>query len=117
MKILVVDDNLMTRSLMKDLLTEMGHEITGEAGDGNEAVEAFRLQKPELVLMDLIMPVKTGLEALQEIRALDPAARVVMVTAVEQGPISGELMEKGAAGILHKPFLYGELQEILKKIQ
>lgn len=115
MKILIVDDNILTRSMIKDLLTEMGHEITGEAETGDEAIEAYRQQKPELVLMDLIMPGKSGLEALQEIRAIDPAARVVMVTAVQQGPITGELMEKGATGILHKPFMYEELEALLKK--
>jgi len=115
MKILIVDDNVLTRSMIKDLLTEMGHEITGEAESGDEAIEAYRQQKPELVLMDLIMPGKSGLEALQEIRAMDPAARVVMVTAVQQGPITGELLEKGAAGILHKPFMYDELEAVLKK--
>ena len=117
MKILIVDDNVLTRSLIKDLLTEMGHEVTGEAGDGNEAVTAFRQQKPELVLMDLVMPGKTGMEALQEIKVIDPAARVVMVTAVQQGAISEELLQKGAAGGLHKPFLYGELDELLKQMK
>ncbi|MCM2266965.1 MAG: response regulator [Elusimicrobiales bacterium] len=116
MKVLVVDDNVLTRSMIKDLLTEMGHLVVGEAGDGNEAIKIFKEQRPELVLLDLIMPGKTGLETLPELKALDPAAKVVMVTAVQQEVITTELMEKGATGILHKPFMYDELEALLKKL-
>lgn len=117
MKILLADDNMLTRSMIKDLLTEMGHEIVAEADDGAQAVALYSEKKPELVLLDLIMPVKTGMEALQEIISLDPSAKVVMVTAVQQDPISRELRDKGAAGVLHKPFMYGELEAILSQIK
>lgn len=116
MKILVVDDNLLTRSMIKDLLSEMGHQVVGEAEDGDEAISLYKEHKPELVLLDLIMPGKTGLETLQEIKAMDPAARVIMVTAVQQEDMSKELLQSGAAAILHKPFMYSELEEALKKI-
>lgn len=116
MKVLLVDDNILTRSMIKDLLTEMGHQVVGEAGDGDEAVKLFTELKPELVLLDLVMPGKTGLEALPELRALDPKAMIVMVTAVQQEVISQELMDKGATGILHKPFMYDELEALLKKL-
>lgn len=115
MKILLVDDNLLTRSMIKDLLTEMGHQVTAEAENGNEAVKFFTEFKPELVLLDLIMPGKSGLETLEEIRTLDPGARVVMVTAVQQDAMTQQLLEKGAAAVLHKPFMYEELAEVLGK--
>lgn len=117
MKVIVVDDNGLTRDMIKDLLTEMGHQVVGEADNGNDAVKVFTEQRPELVLMDLIMPGKTGLEALQEIRALDPAAKVVMVTAVQQDPITQQLLDQGATAILHKPFMYDELDAVLKKVK
>lgn len=116
MKVMLVDDNVLTRSMIKDLLTEMGHQVVGEAGDGDEAVKVFRETKPELVLLDLIMPGKTGMDALPELRAIDPAAKIVMVTAVQQEVISQELLDKGATGILHKPFMYDELEALLKKL-
>lgn len=116
MKVLIVDDNVMTRSMIKDLLTEMGHEVTGEAGDGEEAVTEFTARRPDLVLLDLIMPGKNGLQVLEELKAIDPAPRIVMVTAVQQDIISRELKEKGAAGVLHKPFMYNELDELLKNL-
>ena len=113
---LIVDDNELTRDMIKDVLEEMRHQVVGQAGDGDEAVKAYKELLPELVLMDLIMPGKTGLEALDEIRALNPAAKVVMVTAVQQDAISKQLLEKGATAILHKPFSYHELEEVLKKV-
>lgn len=116
MKVLIVNDNVLTRTMIKDVLEEMRHQVVGEAGDGNEAVAAFRELSPDLVLLDLIMPGKTGLEALEEIKAIAPAAKVVMVTAVQQDEINKQLFEKGATAILHKPFSYGELEEVLKKI-
>lgn len=116
MKVLIVDDNVMTRSLIKDLLTEMGHEVTGEAENGDEAVREFTSRRPDLVLLDLIMPGKNGLQVLEELKAIDPAPRVVMVTAVQQEVITRELMEKGAAGVLHKPFMYEELDALLKSL-
>lgn len=116
MKVLIVDDNVMTRSLIKDLLTEMGHEVTGEAENGDEAVREFTARRPELVLLDLIMPGKNGLQVLEELKTIDPAPKVVMVTAVQQDVISKELMEKGAAGVLHKPFMYDELDALLKSL-
>lgn len=116
MKVLIVDDNIMTRSMIKDLLTEMGHEVTGEAGDGDEAVREFTAHRPELVLLDLIMPGKNGLQVLEDLKAIDPTPRIVMVTAVQQDIISRELKEKGAAGVLHKPFMYDELETLLKNL-
>ncbi len=116
MKVLLVDDNPMTRDMMKDLLTEMGHEVVGEAGDGEEAIKVFKATLPELVLLDMIMPVKTGLEALPELKAINPAAKIVMVTAVQQDTINQELMDKGATAILHKPFMYDELAAMLKQV-
>ena len=117
MKILIVDDNLLTRAMIKDLLTEMGHQVIGDAENGDEAIKFFTEQKPELVLLDLIMPGKMGLETLKELKALDPSSRVVMVTAVQQESMTQQLLEAGAAAVLHKPFMYGELEEVLKKFQ
>lgn len=117
MKILLADDNMLTRSMIKDLLTEMGHEIVGEADNGDETVRMYCEKKPQLVLLDLIMPVKNGMEALQEIIAKDPSAKVIMLTAVQQDPITKELLEKGASGVLHKPFMYGELEEIISRLK
>jgi len=115
MKVILVDDNDITRDLMRTLLQSMGHEVAGETDNGTDAAGLFAQLRPELVLLDLIMPGKTGLEVLKEIRALDPAARVIIVSAVQQEEISRELLENGAVAVLEKPFSYAEFDEIIKR--
>jgi len=102
---------------MKTLLPSMGHQVVGEAGNGNEAAGVFAQVRPELVLLDLIMPGKSGLEVLKEILGMDPAAKVIMVTAVQQDGISRELLDAGAMAILNKPFTYAEFEEVLKRFK
>ncbi|HOI42675.1 MAG TPA: response regulator [Elusimicrobiales bacterium] len=116
MRILIVDDSEVTRTMMNDFLTAMGHVVVGEGEDGVEGVRLFSETSPDLVLMDMIMPRKNGMEALSEIKELSPQAKVVMVTAVQQEALSGQLLEKGAAAVLSKPFVYGELEAVLKKL-
>lgn len=116
MKVLIVDDNVLTRGMIKDILQEMSHQVVGEAENGDEAVKVFRETGPDLVLLDLIMPGKTGLEVLEELRLINPAAKVVMVTAVQQDEINKKLFEKGATAILHKPFSFGEFEEVIKQV-
>lgn len=115
MKVIIVDDNDMTRELMNALLVQMGHEVLGEADNGNNAAALFKEVRPDLVLLDLIMPGKTGLEVLKEIRGIDPAARVIMVTAVQQDKITQDLLDKGAIAVLSKPFSYGEFEKVMKR--
>lgn len=115
MKVIIVDDNDMTRDLMNALLKQMGHEVLGEADNGTNAAKLFKELQPDLVLLDLIMPGKTGLEVLKEIRGIDPAARVIMVTAVQQEAITQDLLDKGAIAVLSKPFSYQEFESVLKR--
>lgn len=116
MKVLIVDDNVLTRDMIKDILQEMSHQVVGEAENGDEAIKAYKELNPELVLLDLIMPGKTGMEVLVELRLINPQAKVVMCTAVQQDEINKQLFEKGATAILHKPFSYGELEEVLRQV-
>ncbi|MEK7722505.1 MAG: response regulator [Elusimicrobiota bacterium] len=116
MRVLIVDDNVLTRNMIKDILQYMLHQVAGEAGNGDEAIKAFKELSPDLVLLDLIMPGKPGLEVLEELRSINPAAKIVMVTAVQQDEINKKLFEKGAAAILYKPFSHGELEAVLKQV-
>ncbi|HNW44956.1 MAG TPA: response regulator [Elusimicrobiales bacterium] len=116
MKVLIVDDNAGTRSMIRIILERTGHEVVGEAGDGDGAVKAFAELRPDVVFLDIIMPGKSGIAALEEIRKIDPAAKVILVTAVEQDEVTKELYNKGAAGIIYKPFAYGDLEKALKRL-
>lgn len=117
MNVLIVDDNQMTRLMMGDFLKEMHHKVVGEAGDGDSALKAFVELRPEAVLLDIIMPGRSGVEVLEELRKLDPAVKIIMITAVEQEGVDKKLFELGATAILHKPFSYGEFKETIKCLE
>jgi two-component system chemotaxis response regulator CheY len=110
MKVLIVEDNDLTRYTIKSLLLKMGHEVAGEAGDADAAIKAYVLLKPDVVFLDLVLPGKSGVEILEEIRAIDPKARVVVITAVEQDEIDRGLSDKGVAAVIRKPFSYEEFK-------
>lgn len=116
MRVLLVDDNALTRFTIKSLLDKLGHEVVAEAEDGAAAVKFFSELKPDVVFLDLILPGKSGVEILEDLRAVDPAARVVVVTAVEQDEIDRRLTDKGVAAILRKPFSFEDFKALMKDI-
>jgi two-component system chemotaxis response regulator CheY len=103
-RVLVVDDAAFMRKMVTDALTKGGHEVVGEASDGNEAVDRYRELRPEVTTLDITMPEKDGLTALQEIMALDPGARVVMCSALGQESKVLESIKIGAKDFIVKPF-------------
>ena len=111
MKVLIVDDSADIRNLIRVILESKGHTVAGEAGDGPGALKAFTELRPEMVLLDIIMPGMSGVEVLEEIRKIDPEARVIMVTAVEQDRVNRRLLLLGASGIIYKPFAPGDFEK------
>lgn len=103
-KILLVDDAAFMRMMVKNTLKENGYTDTYEACDGAEAVTKYAEIKPDLVIMDITMPNKDGLEALKEIRAADPNASVVMCSAMGQETMVIEAIKSGAKDFIVKPF-------------
>jgi two-component system chemotaxis response regulator CheY len=103
-RVLVVDDAAFMRKLVTDALTKGGHEVVGEAGNGVEAVSRFQELKPDLVTLDITMPEKDGLAALQDIISLDPGARVIMCSALGQESKVLESIKIGAKDFVVKPF-------------
>jgi two-component system chemotaxis response regulator CheY len=103
-RVLIVDDAAFMREMLRDILTESGYEIAGEAADGDEAVSSFQELSPDLVMLDIVMPRKSGLEALREIVALDPGACVVMCSALGQESLVMEALDAGAKDFVVKPF-------------
>ncbi len=95
-RVLVVDDAAFMRKMVSDALTKGGHEVVGEAGNGVEAVARYQELQPELTTLDITMPEKDGLSALKEIIALDPAARVIMCSALGQ-ETQGARVDQGSA--------------------
>jgi two-component system chemotaxis response regulator CheY len=109
-RLLVVDDALFMRKLIRGVAAEAGWEVVAEAANGAEAVSLYAQHRPDLVTMDLVMPVMGGLEALRQIRAADPAARVVVVTALDQKQALMDSIRDGAIDFIVKPF---ERQRVL----
>lgn len=103
-KILLVDDAAFMRMMVKNVLTENGYTDLQEASDGAEAVAKYNEIRPDLVIMDITMPNKDGLEALKEIRASDPNASVVMCSAMGQEAMVIEAIKSGAKDFIVKPF-------------
>ncbi len=116
-RLLVVDDAMIMRKLIKDVAVEAGWELAGEAANGAEAVALYEKLRPDLVTMDLVMPVMGGNEALRRIRAADPDARVVVVTALDQKATLTESIRDGALDFIVKPFDRDRIISFLKKVR
>jgi two-component system, chemotaxis family, chemotaxis protein CheY len=114
-RVLVVDDAAFMRKVVSDALTSGGHEVVGEAGNGNEAVQRYQELQPELTTLDITMPEKDGLAALAEIISLDPAARVLMCSALGQESKVIESIKLGAKDFVVKPFQPPRLLEAVSK--
>jgi two-component system chemotaxis response regulator CheY len=103
-RVLVVDDAAFMRKMVSDVLTKGGHEVVGEAGNGVEAIARFQELRPEVMTLDITMPEKDGLDALREIIAIDPGAKVVMCSALGQEAKVLESIKLGARDFVVKPF-------------
>ena len=114
-RILIVDDAAFMREMLRDLLSEEGYEIVAEAADGDEAVAAYAEHSPDLVMLDIVMPRKSGLEALREIRGLDPGACIVMCSALGQEALVMEALEAGASDFIVKPFKPDQAIAVIEK--
>ena len=115
-KILLVDDAAFMRMLIKDALTKNGYNNIIEAADGAIAVETYESEKPDLVIMDITMPNKTGIEALKEIKGKHPEAKVVMCSAMGQEAMVVEAIRLGALDFIVKPFKADRVIQTVTKV-
>ncbi len=115
-KILITDDAAFMRMMLKDILTQGGYEIVGEAANGVEACDLYKQLKPDLVTMDITMPQMDGITALKEIMKEDPDAKVVMCSAMGQQAMVIEAIQSGAKDFIVKPFQAQRVLEAVKKL-
>ncbi|TYO98149.1 two-component system chemotaxis response regulator CheY [Geothermobacter ehrlichii] len=116
-RILIVDDALFMRNMLRDIFSRQNDfEVVGEAANGVEAVECYRELQPDLVTMDIVMPLKSGIEALQEIVALDGDARVIMCSALGQESLIVEAVSAGALDFIVKPFQESRVLEVARRV-
>ena len=102
--VLIVDDAAFMRMMLKKIVVVAGHEVVGEAGDGDAALQLFRQLDPDLTTLDITMPGKDGIEVLREMLEINPEARVVMCSALGQQAKVVESMRIGAKDFVVKPF-------------
>ena len=112
-RILIVDDSFYMRTMLKNVLTDAGYEVVGEAANGQQAIEMAASTKPDLITLDVILPDNTGLDVLKGIRENDPDVKVVMCSAVGQEVIVNEALESGASAYIVKPFSEEKVLEIV----
>lgn len=119
MKVLIADDAIFLRTTLRHILEKNGHTVVGEASDGREAVELYKTLHPEVVTMDITMPVMNGIDALKEILSIDSHAQVLVCSAMGRDDFIIEAIKIGARGFITKPFredaLIAEFEHIRAK--
>ena len=115
-RVLVVDDSVFMRDIIKDIFAAGGFTVVGEAGNGVEAVEKYKELKPDLVTMDLVMPYRNGIDATREILRGDARALVVMCSALGQETMVMEAIEAGAVDFIVKPPRAEDVLAVVKKV-
>jgi len=113
--VIVADDELHIRALIKTVMKSMQAEIAGEAKNGQEAIDLFRSEKPNLLLLDINMPVKDGEQALKEIIDEFPDAFVIMLTSVSDMGTVKKCLDNGAANYILKDTPLNEIKKIIKE--
>jgi len=115
-RILIVDDALFMRNMLRNIFSESGFDVVGEAQNGNEAIEKYQALAPDLVTMDIVMPEKNGIEALKEIMSQDDKAKIVICSALGQESLIMEALEAGARDFIVKPFKPPKVIEVAQKV-
>jgi two-component system chemotaxis response regulator CheY len=115
-RILVADDASFMRQMIREIVEEEGHEVVAEASDGIEAIEQFKKHHPDVVTMDIVMPRRSGIDAVKGILEVDATARVVMCSALGQETLVQEALQAGARDFIVKPFKPDAVTATLRKV-
>lgn len=114
-RVLIIDDAQFMRMMLKNILTQNGHEVVGEASNGKEGIAKYGELKPDIVTLDITMPEMDGVTALKEIKALDSSAKVIMCSAMGQQAMVLDAIKAGAIDFVVKPFQPERVMEALNK--
>jgi two-component system chemotaxis response regulator CheY len=115
-RVLIVDDAIFMRNMIKDIFASGGFEVVGEAANGLEAIDKYKDLRPDLTTMDIVMPFKSGIEATREIVKLDGNALIIMCSALGQESLVMEAIEAGASDFIVKPFKAEDVLAVVKKV-
>lgn len=115
-RVLITDDAAFMRFSLRTMLERNGYEIVAEAENGEIAIEKYKVYKPDIVTLDITMPVLDGLGALKQIKAFDKNAKIIMISAMGQETIVREAVISGAVGFIVKPFNEETIVKVFKKL-
>ncbi|WP_422660053.1 response regulator [Paenibacillus sp. EC2-1] len=115
-KILIVDDAAFMRLVLKTMLEKNGFEVVGEAANGLEAIEKYKTLTPDLVTMDITMPVMEGIEAVKRIKEVDGGAKIIMCSAMGQQTMVVQSLQAGARDFIVKPFQEERVLESIRRV-
>lgn len=115
-KVLIVDDSLYMRTIIKDTLSDAGYEIVGQAANGESAIDMAMELLPDIITLDNILPDMLGLDILKTLKEENIASKVLMISAVGQQSVIDEGMRLGISGYIVKPFSSEQLLEAVKKL-
>jgi len=115
-RVLIADDASFMRQMIRDIIEPEGWEVVGEASDGVDVVEKFRKLHPDVVMMDIVMPKRSGIDAVKAIKADDAGACVVMCSALGQESLVVEAIQAGAKDFIVKPFKPDAVLATLAKV-
>ncbi len=114
--VLICDDAVFMRLLLREILEQAGYEVVGEATTGAEAVDQFKELRPDLVTLEVVMPDIGGIDAVREIVTFDPDARILMCSALGQQALIAEATEAGAREFVVKPFQPSRVLEAVQLV-
>ncbi len=114
--ILIADDSVVIRKTLKRLLKKSGHEVVSEASNGIQAFNEYKLHQPDVVTMDITMPIMDGVASLRKIIHHFPDAKVIMISAIDQKKLVFEALESGAKHYIIKPFDEKTVQDIIRLV-
>ncbi len=115
-KIIIVDDNEVIRMALRAILRQAGFNVVGEARDGETVIELVEKLEPDLVCLDVMMPGRSGLEVLTELRERFPALKVLMVTGISDRDTVTSVVDQGAVGMVLKPFNSARVVESVSRV-
>jgi len=115
-KVLIVDDTAFMRMMLRNILTSNGFEVVGEADNGAKAVQQYRELQPDIVTMDITMPDMDGISAVQQIKSVDPKAKIIMCSAMGQQAMVLEAVKAGASDFIVKPFQPERVLEAIERV-
>lgn len=116
-KVLIVDDSKTSRKILKNIFEENGYEVVGEAVNGQNGLDKYQELHPDLVTLDITMPVMDGIETLTKLKEINPGVKVVMITAAGQKNKMVEAVRLGAEEFVTKPYETSRIIEVLEKLK